>query len=186
MFYQLKLSRWALSISTSAITVIGTFSTITSPSVAQQSLCPRPELEGSTNFSGVPRNVLNAARGAAANAQLKRVEVEREDERTIYEFSGVQNGCEVEVDVFGSGQIEEIERDLPSLNQVAQPARATLMSRLPGFRATEIEESRRPRLGGGFATFYEIEGVSAGKEYNVEINANGTLIEIEQEDEDED
>ncbi len=70
MFSYLKLSYWALSISASAITVVGIFSTITSPVVAQRALCPPPELEESTNFSRVPRNVLNAARRAAGNAQL--------------------------------------------------------------------------------------------------------------------
>jgi hypothetical protein len=103
MFSYLKLSHSALSISASAITVVGFFSTITSPVVAQRALCPRPKLEGSTNFSRVPRNVLNAARRAAGNAQLSSRRETTAHE--TYEISGVPHRGAIARPVGGVNQL---------------------------------------------------------------------------------
>lgn len=173
-----NLSLWKLSIYAAAIAAsAGIIGPIESPVEAQQApgLCQRVP---GTNLSTVPAGVRQAAQNAAKGIKIVRVDdVEVEDGVTIYELGGLQkNGCNVEVDIFKSGKLDEVEYQLPSLNQVPGVVRSALRSEVPGYKATLIEKSVRP----GGVVVYETEGTFKGKAVEVDVNAKGTNVEIVQ------
>lgn len=86
----------------------------------------------------------------------------------------------MEVDVFSSGQIQEIETQLPSLNQVPSVVRRLLNREEPNLQVAFIERSQRPQAGGAVPVFYEIEGTRPnGTVIEATINQAGTTIEVE-------
>lgn len=180
MFSHINVSRWALSISASALTVAGIFGPAISPAVAQQGQCERRD-QGLRSLQQVPANVLNFARRQAPNGNqliTNLADVEREGGQTIYELRGFRpNGCSVEVDIIASNppRLDEVEEQLPSVNALPQPVRQTLRSEVPNFQATLIERSIRP----GGQVVYELEGRRNGQAIEVDINANGTNIQIQ-------
>jgi len=206
MFSSFNFSRLAVSISTVAFSVGGTFISVNPQIVAQSApkCVPAANIsEGTQPLPGnVPANVRNAAQ-AAANAttkptvKLTRFDSEKEDGVTIYELAGVQsNGCKLEIDAIAPNKIEEIETELATLNQVPAPVRNTLNKRLPAssFKVTFIERSQRPQPPkpvpplSGVNVVYEIEGTctraisgtcKAGEKLEADINENGTTIVVE-------
>ncbi len=208
MFSTSNLNRLALSMSTAAITVIGTFSPITSPVVAQQARCVPPTPIGGRPISQAPADVRVAAQTAANAAtnpdtKLTVFDTEREDGVTIYEFNGRQNnGCQLEIDALRPNKIEEIEKELPVLAQVPLAVRNRLKQQLPNFKVTFIEQSTRPQPQARpfppiepSAVLYELEGTctatnpipgpnpgnycKAGQTGEATISENGTVFEFE-------
>ncbi len=181
-------NRWVLSISTVAITVVGSFSPLNSPVVAQTAQCsPRTPQGGSALPGNVPRDVRVQAQAAAnalpnvPNVQLTRFGSEVENGVRIWELNGRRgdNGCLLEIDAIStspssdtSARVEETELQLPIVSQSTLPQLpAAVRNRLRAegftaarFRVAFIEQSRRftpPRPVPPVnqnAIVYEIEG----------------------------
>ena len=98
--------------------------------------------------------MLSAAR-ERAGVELTNVNTENASGRTVYEISGIgDDGCRVEVDIFESGEVEEVERET-SVGEVPEAVSATLERYLPGFSAEVVEKSERSE-----ATFFEMTGTA--------------------------
>lgn len=172
----LRLSIYAAGI-IAAAEIIGPISS-PAPVVAQQAGCtPAAALKG-TPVSKAPQAVFKAAQKVASkgNVQLKVFDVGGDG---VYEFAGSQkNGCLLEVDVFKSGKIQEIETQLPSLKQVPSVVSNLLKQEEPGLKVAFIEESIRPQASGKVDVFYEIESTRPnGTVIEATINQAGTVIE---------
>lgn len=142
MFSTSRLNRWALSISTAAVTVVGTFSPITiSPVAAQTAPCisnadfnagtfdirditRTNTLNSIPNPDKPPANISGASQTAARNAAIAFYPTNNPNtlftrfdrDGTTFEFRGKQpNGCQLEVDALQpSNRIEEIEQQIRS------------------------------------------------------------------------
>lgn len=141
MFSASYLNRWALSISTVAVTIVGTFSPITvSPVAAQTAPCiSNPDINAGTfpirqitptnvlnpipNPASPPATLSSATQNAARNAALAFYPNNNtpnplfnrfDRDGTVLEFRGRQpNDCQIEFDVFqGSNKIQEIEQQI--------------------------------------------------------------------------
>lgn len=128
-----KLNHWALSISTTAITVVGTVSPIFAPVVAQAAYqcTPQTPQEGSPLPGDVPHDVRLQAQ-AAANAvpnvpdvTLTHFRSEIENNVRIWKLNGRQsdNNCLLEVEVISTApssdtqaNVRKIKRQLPTLS----------------------------------------------------------------------
>jgi hypothetical protein len=74
----------------------------------------------------------------------------------------------------------EDEREIP-LSDVPAAARAAAEGAVPGIRLTEAEvEEEQGHL------VYELEGVLDGKEYEIEVTAEGEVLEVEELDDEDD
>jgi hypothetical protein len=167
-----NLRLWRLSIYAAAVAAAaGIIGPIEPPAVAQPGLCERAS---GTSLAKVPPNVVKAAQKYAGNIKIKQLNG-ISTSNGAYELGGVQkNGCGVEVDVFKSGKLDEVEFQLPSLNNLPGVVRSALNSEVPGYKVTLIERSVRP----GGVVLYETEGTQKGKAIEVDVNANGTNVEI--------
>lgn len=132
------------------------------------------------DMNQVPPHVLAAARAAGALSNVTEVGVEVEGSRVIFEIKGPGPGGRVrEVDVFASGEIEEIEHEIQQAD-VPQPVTQALQRWMPNFRPTKMERSEHPVPGGNGATYsvYEFEGQHGGVEVDVEVSADGDRLAI--------
>lgn len=133
-----KLNHWALSISTTAITVVGTVSPIFAPVVAQAAYqcTPQTPQEGSPLPGNVPHDVRLQAQ-AAANAvpnvpdvTLTHFSSEIENNVRIWKLNGRQsdNNCLLKVEVISTApssdtqaNVRKIQRQLPTLSPLPFP-----------------------------------------------------------------
>jgi uncharacterized membrane protein YkoI len=74
----------------------------------------------------------------------------------------------------------EDEREIP-LSEVPAAARAAAEGAVPGIRLTEAEVEEE-----GGRLVYELEGVADGKEYEIEVTAEGEVLEVEEAGDDDD
>lgn len=101
----------------------------------------------------VPPHIMVAAHAAGALTNITEVGIEVENGRLIFEIKGTgPSGHVREVDVFASGEIDEIEDEIQQAD-VPQPVMQALQRWLPIFKPTKMERSERPVLGGNGATF---------------------------------
>ena len=169
-----NLSLWKLSICAAVVaSAAGIIGPIKSPAVAQPGLC---ESVSGSSLKGVPASVVKAAQKAAGSLKVVQLnDVEVEDGVKIYELGGVQkNKCPFEVDIIAPGKLDEVEYQTSSLSQLPGVARSALNSEVPGYKVTLIEKSVRP----GGAVVYETQGTYKGKAVEVDVNANGTNVEV--------
>ena len=82
-------------------------------------------------------------------------------------------GCESLESMF------ENEKEIP-LSDVPQPAIAAAEGAVEGIALTEAEMEEEDGQ-----TVYVLEGEAAGKEYEIEVTADGEVLEVEEETEDE-
>ena len=80
-------------------------------------------------------------------------------------------GCESLDSVF------EKEKEIP-LSQVPQPAIGATEGAVKGITLTEAEMEKKDGQ-----TVYILEGEAAGKEYEIEVTADGKVLEVEEENE---
>ncbi len=83
-------------------------------------------------------------------------------------------GCESLESVF------EREKEIP-LSQVPQPALAAAEGAVEGIALTEAEMEKEDGQ-----TVYVLEGEAGGKEYEIEVTAEGKVLEVEEETDDDD
>ena len=128
----------------------------------------------------VPPHIMAAARAAGALTNVTEAGIEVESGRLIYEIKGTGPGGRVrEVDIFVSGDIDEIEDEIQQAD-VPQPVMQALQRWLPNFRPTKMERSERPVSGGNGAMFliYEFEGQHGGVEVDIEVSADGSRLVV--------
>lgn len=128
------------------------------------------------NASAVPDEILSVVRKKVPDIEISEVEIEADD-NLRYELSGTTNGREIEIDVTPSGKITEVELDeidIP-VSEVPEEVIKAVKSKYPDFKLEEAEiESSQPLS-------YEIEGKSGGNDIEIEINSDGSELEIKQE-----
>jgi len=83
-------------------------------------------------------------------------------------------GCESLESLF------EKEKEIP-LSQVPEPALAAAQGAVEGITLTEAEMETEDGQ-----TVYVLEGEAAGKEYEIEVTADGKVLEVEEETEQDD
>jgi len=174
-------NRWALSISTLAITVAGTFSSLNAAVVvAPTAACRQGDIVGAA-VSTAPATQRNAAQAASNAYSAPDVPLTRFIRQTTagvstLEFEGeiaADNFCNLEVDVIANTRnVEEIEEQIPGpaySSQVPAVVRQRLQRELPNYRITFIERSTRPQPGprpvpplSPSRVIYEIEGSCTG------------------------
>ena len=128
----------------------------------------------------VPPHVLAAARAAGVLTDVTGAGIEVESGKVIFEVRGGGPGGRVrEVDVFASGEIDEIEDEIQQAD-VPQSVMQALQRWLANFRPTKMERSERPVLGGNGATYliYEFEGQHGGMEVDIEVSADGSRVVV--------
>ena len=69
------------------------------------------EDEETVPLSEVPAKVKAAASNAVKGIELTEAEVEREDDRVVYELEGEANGKEYEIEVTADGEVLEVEEE---------------------------------------------------------------------------
>jgi hypothetical protein len=176
MSFHSNLSLWRLAIYAAAVaSAAGIVGPIKTESVLAQSI------------PGVPANVVKAANQfAAPNKVTKLNDTANVNGQVVYELGGTQGskyykGSPLEVDVYKSGKLDEIEYTVPNYNQVPAAARNLISKKVPGFVPTLIEKSERPVKASGFnsTVVYELEGKNnKGQVVEVDVNPSGTYITI--------
>lgn len=117
------------------------------------------------------------------------MEIEKEGLR-VYEVELEENEDEFDVTVAPDGTIVEIETEI-SLDDVPAAVKAAILAAADGAKVEEVSKEvtyavvtlvklKEPQ------TSYEAELVKDGKEVEIEVAADGTVLAMEAEDEDED
>lgn len=139
----------------------------------------------------LPKAAAAAIKKAFPKATIDEIELEKEGV-VLYEVELEQGGKELEVTVSPDGQIVEVERkvskaDLPdavakTLARLAGDAKIKEIEKEEIHAVVKLVKLRKPK------TVYEAEFVKDGKEIEVKIAADGTLLseEIEEEGDDDD
>jgi uncharacterized membrane protein YkoI len=146
--------------------------------------------------AAVKATILAQAQGSA----IREIEMETENGATVYEAEVVIGGKEVDIRVTAEGALlgqevddedgedeaedeEEDDEDevQVSLAELPEPVRKTLSETAPGAEIKELElETENGR------TQYAIDAVIDGQTFDIEIAPDGTLLQKEMEDEDDD
>jgi len=92
--------------------------------------------------------------------------------------------CLVLTCILGCASIESAFKDKDAkeipLSQVPTEAVEAAQSAVEGITLTEAEMEEEEGI-----TVYELEGMANGIEYEIEVTADGKVLEVEQEDEDD-
>ena len=147
----------------------------------------------------IPLHVREAALGAVPGLVIEEAEVE--DGGDAYCVHGTAAGVFTEVEVSSAGEVLEIEQgpddeddddeegddddgddeEEIALDQVPQAAKDAALAELPGF---VIETAEKETENG--QVLYGLEGTVNGEPYEVEVTADGQVIEVEKEDDEDD
>lgn len=134
--------------------------------------------ETGIDLSEVPAPVMEAARNAIS-VEITYARTEQEPGGLTYELGGkTDDGLNVEVDLLEDATVEEVERELASMDDVPTAIREAVMSEYDGFEAAMIEEiwvnERVLR--------YEFEGTAGGEAMVLEVTALGEILDVTDED----
>jgi uncharacterized membrane protein YkoI len=136
--------------------------------------------EKEVSLDQVPAAVRATILNEAAGAEITEIEKESNDGRITYEAEFLIGGREVEIQVAPDGTLlareteDEDDEDELTIGQVPQPARAALLKLAGG--ATIIEAGREREDG---AVVYEAAWMANGIRHEVEVAADGALLESE-------
>jgi len=156
--------------------------------------------EEKVTLDQVPQAVKATILKEAGGAKIKEIEKETKGERTVFEAEFVKDGKEIEIKVAPDGTLlkrevegeeeehegrrehEEHEQKV-TLDQVPAAVKATILKEAGGAKIREIEKETK-----GDRTIYEAEFVKDGKEIEIKVAPDGTLLKrkVEREDDDED
>ncbi len=114
----------------------------------------------------------------AKGGTIKEIKRETKRGKTIYEAKIVMDGKEVEVEVATDGTLLEVEEEV-SLDDVPAAVKATILKDAKGAAIKEIEKETSSGK-----TFYEAEWMAGGKEIEIKVAIDGTLLgrEVEEKD----
>lgn len=135
----------------------------------------------------VPPEVRHTAEQASQGAEFDSAQVDFDGIEVEYELGGTSRaGDEIEIDVFASGRIAEIEEtieksDVPKLPlQLLRDQFGGEKKQIGGdLKVTKYERSTRPTNLGLLRVFYEFDVVKDGEELDIEINQRGTIYTVE-------
>jgi uncharacterized membrane protein YkoI len=151
-------------------------------------------------LAALPQNAkIKEAEQKIIHAVLKPVKLD--DPQTVYEVEVEINGKEVEIEVAADGTIisrkvedddegdddddgddeDDEDEEEVTLDEVPAAVKATILANAQGGTIEEIERETEDGQ-----VVYEAEVVINGKEYDIEVAADGKLLEIEEEDEEDD
>lgn len=129
----------------------------------------------------VPPAVKETVLRLAGDAKLKDLKGKAKGGRLRYEAEWVANGVETEIEVSSGGEVLDTEtKRKVTVDQVPAAVKRTILGEAGDSPLTEIEEATK----NGKAT-YEAEWLAGGKEIELKIAADGTLLKREVDDEDE-
>jgi len=122
-------------------------------------------------------------------AVIEKVEVEKEGLK-VYEIELKLNGQEFEVTVAPDGTIIEIESEV-AIDDLPDAVKAAIAKAIEGAEIKKVEEEvtywavtlkklETPQIT------YEVELIKDGKEIEIEVAADGTILEQKVKDDDED
>jgi uncharacterized membrane protein YkoI len=120
--------------------------------------------------ASIPQNVMATVNQQVSGFAPQSANTEVEDGKTIYEIQGMAGDKQIEVDVMEDGTLDEVETIIDA-NQLPKEVQDAIMGKMPNFQVKKVEESRRAA-----GTYYEVEGSADGKDWDVEIKADGTDI----------
>ena len=127
----------------------------------------------------------------AQGGTIKEIEMETKNGQTVYEADVIIDGQKIEVKVAADGTLlgkkvdddddEDEDEQEVSLNEVPEVVKATILKEADG---AEIGEVVKETEDGQIV--YEAEFVINGQEVEIEVAADGTLLEKEIENDDDD
>ena len=164
-------------------------------------------MDGETEVSikEVPAAVKATLLAEAKGGTIEEIEMETENGRTVYEADVIIDGQEVEIQVAPDGTLlgkeiedndddegdddddegddedEDEDEEEVSLDDVPAAVKATILKEAAG---AEIEEVVKETEDG--QTVYEAEFKADGKDIEIEVATDGTLLERETEEDDDD
>jgi len=144
------------------------------------------EIEQRVTEAEVPKAVADAIAEKARGGRVRRIEkhevrgitragklIPLETPKTIYEVQIVRNGKREEFEITVTGAAtparDEDEADLP------QTVAAAIAKAFPGAKVGEVEVEEELGL-----ILYEVELSQNGKRFELEVAADGTIVEVEQ------
>ncbi|MFO8013739.1 MAG: hypothetical protein R6X20_10595 [Phycisphaerae bacterium] len=136
--------------------------------------------EEKVSLGEVPEAARNTILHEAAGHKVREIEKETENARTVYEAEWKVDGKEVEVTVAADGKLLERETEI-ALKDVPAAARETILKEAAGTEVAEVEKV----VAGGRIT-YEAEWKADGKEIEIKVAPDGTLLAKDVEDDDDD
>lgn len=160
------------------------------------------ELETVVPENELPEAVRNALAKAAEGGKIQKIEktevlavvklVELKTPDLSYEAQILKDGKHLEIKFAPNGKVVETEEEADddeddegekavTLDQVPAAVKATILKEAGSNKVLEIVEETQ-----GGRTVYEAEWKSGGKEVEVKVAADGTLLETQVEDEDDD
>jgi hypothetical protein len=154
------------------------------------------EPEQEIRVKQVPKSVIKAARQAVKGFKPSEVEVEA---ILIFELEGTADGKTYEIEVAANGKVlsseaeededendaedqedadedDEPELEIP-LSSVPSAVKSAAMKAVKGLTLSEAEVET--------VLVYELEGTARGKAYEISVTAEGDVIAIEEEGQDE-
>jgi len=134
--------------------------------------------ETDIDLSEVPPAVMEAARNAV-DVEITYARTEREPGGLTYEVGGrTADGLNVEVDLLEDATVEEVERELPTMDDVPAEIRDALMADYADFEVEMIEEvwvnERVLR--------YEFEGTAGDEARVIEVTTLGNILDVTEQE----
>jgi len=157
--------------------------------------------EEQVTLDQVPAAVKATIQSEAQGGTIEEIERENENGKTVYEANVILNGQEVEIKVDPDGtllgkEVEEADEEDEdeegddddedddddddeevTLDEAPAAVKATILANAQGGTIEEIERETEDGQ-----VVYEAEVEINGKEYEIEVAADGTLLEIEEDD----
>ena len=162
-----------------------------------------PEGEEEVTMDQVSAAVQTTIQTEAQGGNIEEIERETENGKTVYEAEVILNGQEVDIMIASDGtllgkEVEDADDDDDddegdddddddddeeevTLDEVPAAVKDTILANAQGGTIEEIERETEDGQ-----VVYEAEVEINGKEYEIEVAADGTLLEIEEDDDDDD
>ena len=143
--------------------------------------------------TNLPPAAADAVKAAFPQARIGEVELDKEDGLNLYEVELRGNGQETEVAVSPDGVIVEVESEV-SMKDLPKAVADAIAKAAAGAKIEKIEreETRAVVRAGKLVKLdqpevtYEAEFRKDGKEIEIEVAPDGTILKTEDEDDDED
>ncbi len=166
------------------------------------------EKEKEVSIDQVPAAVKATLLAEAKGGVIREIEVDTEDGQTVYEAEVIIDGIEVDIQVAADGRLlgketedadddedgddddadddtddedEDGDEELVSIDAIPAAVKATIIAQAGGRKIQEIVKENEDGQ-----VVYEAEVIVDGKEVNIKVSPDGTLLGTEADDEDED
>lgn len=137
--------------------------------------------EKSISIKELPETIIKAAQESVKGIDLVSAEQMTKEGKVIgYELEGKADNKGYEIKISANGEVNniDIETEIPlHLSEIPAAVVKQAESRVPGLKITEANATPK-----GKTFLYEIEGTLQGKEFEMQIDADGNLRKFEKED----